>query len=278
MGRGGAGGCSPGRRTAGARARRGGGRWGGGERCFPLPRGGISSARSPRSARTKILGVKRRLGGAAGSEARGQARRRRGSCCPPRLHCGVQPAPRRGGPRRGGLQARPRSPRTRLPPPRAPAPARLRSRGARRLEEGERRRRRRLPRSGGLAAAAAGIRAGGAPPRTPPVPAAGRGRSGAEGPGGPPPPAGSGERSAAPPSAQPGGRRRRRRGGLAVPPPSEDVALQVRLAGSHLQPHQHGPLAGEDPAARYGGAGAGAAVSPHLRRAPRAGRGAGRPP
>ena len=92
--------CSRGRRTAGAPVRRGGGRLGGGgERCFPLPRGGISSPRSARSARTKILGVKRRLRGAAGSEARGQARRRRGSCA---RHGSTAALPR------GGQNARPR--------------------------------------------------------------------------------------------------------------------------------------------------------------------------
>lgn len=98
-------------------------------------------------------------------------------------------------------------------------------------------------------------------PRTPSVPAPSRGKSRA-GLGGPPPAAGSGQRRTAPPSAEPGGRRRCRRGELAVPPVSEDVALQVRLASSHLQPRQHGPFAGEDPPARYGGAGVGDGVSP----------------
>lgn len=103
------------------------------------------------------------------------------------------------------------------------------------------------------------------PPRTPSVPAAGRRSSRGGDLGGSPPSTGSGERRAAP----------RRRAlsredaggataGVSPPPlpPSEDVALQVRLVGSHLQPHQHGPLAGEDPPARYGGTGAGVSVCP----------------
>lgn len=119
------------------------GRRGRRERSSPLPRGGIFSALSPHSARTKILGVKRRLGGAAGSEARGQLGG--GAVCPPPATAPLRRPARscHRGPRRGGLHARIRSRWTRLPPRRAivlPAPACAPS-GFRRVEEGTRERR-----------------------------------------------------------------------------------------------------------------------------------------
>lgn len=75
--RGGTKSCSRGRRTAGAPVRRGGGRLGGGgERCFPLPRGGISSRARPAPKYWELRG------GSAAPPAQKRAGRHGGGAAP----------------------------------------------------------------------------------------------------------------------------------------------------------------------------------------------------